>query len=107
MKRNYGKLLVSSAVVMLCGCSSVMTHTGGEEGYYPGTKASYHMLGSDDTSWGIKPLVALDMPFTALLDTLLLPWDAFRTDNSVRARVEKAEQKKLATNSVIPPAPMP
>lgn len=55
----------------------------------------------------MKSLVALDMPFTAVMDTLLLPWDLFRTDSSVKSRVEKSEQETLATNSVIPPAPMP
>lgn len=81
-----------------------MTHTGGQEGYYPGTKASYEMLTDDGTSWGYKPFVALDMPFTAVMDTLLLPWDMFRDDKSVKARVEASERKNLATNSVIPPA---
>ncbi len=84
-----------------------MSHTGGKEGTYPGTRASATMLGDEDNNWGTKSLVALDMPFTAVMDTLLLPWDMFRTDNSVRSRVEKSEQETLATNSVIPPAPMP
>lgn len=91
-------------MVTMSGCSSVMTHTGGQEGYYPGTKASYEMLTDDGTSWGYKPFVALDMPFTAVMDTLLLPWDMFRDDKSVKARVEASERKNLATNSVIPPA---
>ncbi len=56
---------------------------------------------------GVKSLVALDMPFTAVMDTLLLPWDMFRTDSSIKSRVEKSEKATLATNSVIPPAPMP
>ncbi len=89
---------------MISGCSSVMTHTGGQEGYYPGTRASYSMLTDDETSWGYKPFVALDMPFTAVMDTVLLPWDMFRTDKSVKSRVEASESKNLATNSVIPPA---
>jgi len=50
--------------------------------------------------------VAIDMPFTALMDTLLLPWDLFRTDDSVKSRVEKSEQANQATNAVIPPAEM-
>lgn len=91
-------------MVTMSGCSSVMTHTGGQEGYYPGTKASYEMLTDKGTSWGYKPFVALDMPFTAVMDTLLLPWDMFRDDKSVKARVEASERKNLATNSVIPPA---
>ncbi|WP_455548901.1 YceK/YidQ family lipoprotein [Dryocola clanedunensis] len=104
MKSSLARTIVVSGVVALSGCSSVMTHTGGQEGYYPGTKASYEMLTDDGTSWGYKPFVALDMPFTAVMDTLLLPWDMFRDDKSVKARVEASERKNLATNSVIPPA---
>lgn len=81
-----------------------MTHTGGEEGYYPGTRASADMLSSDSTSWGMKPLVALDMPFTAVLDTLLLPWDAFRKGSSVKSRVQKSERDTRDADSIIPPA---
>ncbi|WP_312691763.1 YceK/YidQ family lipoprotein [Kosakonia sp.] len=93
--------------MMLSGCSSVMSHTGGKEGVYPGTRASSTMLSDDDTGIGMKSLVVLDMPFTAVVDTLLLPWDLFRRDNSIKSRVEKSEQANFATNAVIPPAPMP
>ncbi|MDU7670942.1 MAG: YceK/YidQ family lipoprotein [Escherichia coli] len=41
------------------------------------------------------------------MDTLLLPWDVFRKDSSVRSRVEKSEANAQATNAVIPPARMP
>ena len=105
MKNVLIKLTTFSGVDLLCGCSSVMSHTGGKEGTYPGTRASAAMLSDDDTNWGTKYLVILDMPFTAVADTLLLPWDMFRKDNSVRSRVEKSEQENLATNAVIPPAP--
>ena len=101
------KLATFSGVDLLCGCSSVMSHTGGKEGTYPGTRASAAMISDDETNWGTKSLAILDMPFTAVADTLLLPWDMFRTDSSVRSRVEKSEQETLATNSVIPPAAMP
>ena len=100
------KLATFSGVVLLCGCSSVMSHTGGKEGTYPGTRASAAMISDDETNWGTKSLAILDMPFTAVADTLLLPWDMFRTDSSVRSRGEKSEQETLATNSVIPPAEM-
>lgn len=103
MKSGLLKLVMFSGVVSLGGCSSVMSHTGGKEGTYPGTRASVQML-SSDTGWGTKSLVTLDMPFTAILDTLLLPWDLYRTDNSLKTQVEKSEQKTLATNAVIPPA---
>lgn len=77
-----------------------MSHTGGKEGTYPGTRASATMIGDDETNWGTKSLAILDMPFTAVLDTILLPWDVFRKDSSVRSRVEKAKptRKKPITS---------
>ncbi len=104
MKSYFPKIILSSGLLVLSGCSSVMTHTGGQEGYYPGTRASYDMLADSETSWGYKPFVALDMPFTAVMDTVLLPWDMFRNDKSLKSQVEASESKNLATNSVIPPA---
>lgn len=107
MKNVLLKGVVLSGMISMAGCSSVMSHTGGKEGVYPGVRASSTMLGNDESNLATKSLVVLDMPFTAVMDTLLLPWDLFRTDNSVKSRVEKAEQATLATNSVIPPAKMP
>ncbi|HHZ5839060.1 TPA: YceK/YidQ family lipoprotein [Escherichia coli] len=99
--------MICSGMTLLGGCSSVMSHTGGKEGTYPGTRASSTMIGDDETNWGTKSLAILDMPFTAVMDTLLLPWDVFRKDSSVRSRVEKSEANAQATNAVIPPARMP
>ncbi|EMM4082624.1 YceK/YidQ family lipoprotein [Shigella flexneri] len=99
--------MICSGMTLLGGCSSVMSHTGGKEGTYPGTRASATMIGDNDTNWGTKSLAILDMPFTAVMDTLLLPWDVFRKDSSVRSRVEKSEANAQATNTVIPPARMP
>ncbi|EGO8360891.1 YceK/YidQ family lipoprotein [Escherichia coli] len=99
--------MICSGMTLLGGCSSVMSHTGGKEGTYPGTRASATMIGDNDTHWGTKSLAILDMPFTAVMDTLLLPWDVFRKDSSVRSRVEKSEANAQATNTVIPPARMP
>ncbi|EEY9442119.1 YceK/YidQ family lipoprotein [Escherichia coli] len=99
--------MICSGMTLLGGCSSVMSHTGGKEGTYPGTRASATMIGDDEINWGTKSLAILDMPFTAVMDTLLLPWDVFRKDSSVRSRVEKSEANAQATNAVIPPARMP
>ena len=107
MKSGLLKLILFSGIIISSGCSSVMSHTGGKEGTYPGTRSSAQTLGDDDTNWGVKSLVALDMPLTAVMDTLLLPWGMVRTDSSVKSRVEKSEKETLATNAVIPPAPMP
>ncbi|WFX81633.1 YceK/YidQ family lipoprotein [Escherichia coli] len=100
-------MICSGMTLLGGGCSSVMSHTGGKEGTYPGTRASATMIGDDETNWGTKSLAILDMPFTAVMDTLLLPWDVFRKDSSVRSRVEKSEANAQATNAVIPPARMP
>ncbi|WP_459585775.1 YceK/YidQ family lipoprotein, partial [Enterobacter asburiae] len=32
--------MICSGMTLLGGCSSVMSHTGGKEGTYPGTRAS-------------------------------------------------------------------
>ena len=98
--------MICSGMTLLGGCSSVMSHTGGKEGTYPGTRASATMIGDDETNWGTKSLAILDMPFTAVMDTLLLPWDVFRKDSSVRSRVEKSEANAQATNAVIPRQPL-
>lgn len=42
----------------------------------------------------MKPLVILDLPFSALLDTLLLPYDYYtqhddNSDNSPKERIKK------------------
>ncbi|MCG2995126.1 YceK/YidQ family lipoprotein, partial [Escherichia coli] len=89
--------MICSGMTLLGGCSSVMSHTGGKEGTYPGTRASATMIGDDETNWGTKSLAILDMPFTAVLDTILLPWDVFRKDSSVRSRVEKSEANAQET----------
>ncbi|HAU4331167.1 TPA: YceK/YidQ family lipoprotein [Citrobacter freundii] len=107
IKKMLLTVIMYSAMVLVSGCSSVMSHTGGKEGTYPGTRASATMISESDTNWGTKSLAILDMPFTAVLDTILLPWDLFRSDNSVRSRVERSEERTQVTNSVIPPASMP
>ena len=107
IKKMLVTLTMFSGMAFVSGCSSIMSHTGGKEGTYPGTRASATMISESDTNWGTKSLAILDMPFTAVLDTVLLPWDLFRKDNSVRSRVEKSEERTQAANAVIPPAEMP
>ena len=106
IKKMLVTLTMCSGIAFVSGCSSIMSHTGGKEGTYPGTRASATMISESDTNWGTKSLAILDMPFTAVMDTILLPWDMFRTDSSVKSRVEKSEKATMATDNVIPPAPM-
>lgn len=100
-------LMLSGGILCLSSCSSIMSHSGGKEGLYPGTRANTKTLVDADTRWEIKPLVIMDLPFTIVMDTLLLPWDFYRHDNSLKSKVEASEKQNMAINSVIPPAKGP
>ncbi|PZL92536.1 YceK/YidQ family lipoprotein [Pantoea graminicola] len=94
------------------GCSSMMSHTGASQGYYPGTRASADMLTDDQTSWALKPLALIDLPFSAVLDTLLLPWDYYRSDrdktlDSPRERILQSERLVHTQESLAQAQPMP
>lgn len=85
------------SLVSTSGCSSVMMHSAPYEGYYPGTRASAETITDKNSGWVMKPLAAIDLPFSAVLDTLLLPMDYYRSDDkgdddSPRARVRRSEQ---------------
>lgn len=87
-------LLWLCTTLLLTGCSSTMSHTGSNDvQYYPGVHASYHMLISQDAHWTLKPFIIMDMPFTLILDTLLLPWDAMKNNPaSIKSRVNDETQ---------------
>ncbi|WON76979.1 YceK/YidQ family lipoprotein [Serratia sp. UGAL515B_01] len=85
------------------GCSSVMSRTGADQGYYSGTRANVDMMKSKDTSFVMMPLLAIDLPFSALMDTFLLPYDYLFSDKdgttgTLRARVINDEEKNLAAS---------
>ncbi|GKW24756.1 YceK/YidQ family lipoprotein [Pectobacterium polonicum] len=97
-------IITGSGAVVTGGCSSVMTHTGSDQGYYSGTRASVGMLRDDDTSWAMMPLVAIDLPFSAVADTLLLPYDYYRAGSeksklSTRERISQSEEQNQTANS--------
>ncbi|NDL64698.1 YceK/YidQ family lipoprotein [Acerihabitans arboris] len=81
LKKTFFILTTGCALMASNGCSSVMSHTGPNQGYYPGTRASLKVIQDQDTSWAMVPLAALDLPFSAVLDTLLLPYDYLRKDS--------------------------
>ncbi|MTD28008.1 YceK/YidQ family lipoprotein [Erwinia sorbitola] len=97
-KCHIAGMVACISLVSSSGCSSVMMHSGPSDGYYPGTRASARVLTEKDSGWVMKPLAAIDLPFSAVLDTLLLPLDYFRAGNndndsdSPRERVRRSEQ---------------
>ncbi len=96
-KNRLLSLTASSLLLATSGCSSMVTHSGGDQGYYSGTKANIETLKDEQTSWAMTPLVALDLPLSAVMDTLLLPYDYLRADgdksaSSPRERVLRHEK---------------
>ncbi|CAK9886892.1 MAG: hypothetical protein XXXJIFNMEKO3_03342 [Candidatus Erwinia impunctatus] len=91
-------LLIGVAVSATSGCSSIMSHSGGDQGYYSGTRAGLDVITDDHNGWVMRPLALIDLPFSAMLDTLLLPLDYYHADNdkadaSPRERVLRSEQQ--------------
>lgn len=90
------KVIAASCLLLATGgCSSVMSHTGPNQGYYPGTRASVDMLKDDNTSWAMMPLVAIDLPFSAVMDTVLLPYDYMRAGED---KAEDSPRERLLRN---------
>lgn len=74
-----------------------------ESGILFGCKNDVKMLKHEDTGWAMTPLLALDLPLSAVVDTLLLPYDYYRSDSnpedeSPRARVLRNEQASGVNN---------
>jgi uncharacterized protein YceK len=72
-------VILIAAVFMLNGCSSLKSrnvyHDGGA---YPGVRNLGQNYG--DAEWGVArvPAMILDLPFSAVLDTLALPLDSLK-----------------------------
>ncbi|MGP6443533.1 YceK/YidQ family lipoprotein [Rahnella aceris] len=93
-------LMTGCVFLATSGCSSVMSHTGGDTGYYSGARADVNMIKSDDTSWAMTPLLLIDLPFSAVLDTVLLPYDYFRSGKvTTRDRVKASEEHNIALSN--------
>lgn len=117
MKMNLLKAFPLAGALACCtftlaGCSSVMSHTGPNQGYYPGTRASADILVDGNSSWALKPLALIDLPFSAVLDTLLLPWDYARSDDdksidSPRERILQSEKLNHTQENLAQAAPYP
>lgn len=91
-------LLAVMLLLMLGGCASVMTRTGPPQGYYSGTKADVAVISNKNSGVISSSVAAVDMPFSALLDTVLLPYDYWRsgedkTKTSPQARLEQKEKE--------------
>ncbi|GKX55837.1 hypothetical protein SOASR030_19490 [Leminorella grimontii] len=103
IKRTLLTTFASATMFSLSGCSSIMGHVAPYEGYYPGVEHNVNELQNDNSGWLMRSLVALDMPFTAVLDTVLLPYDYYRSTNgreSSRKKVSESDKQKRASGQM-------
>ncbi len=90
MKKSRKIAWVVLGVVVLgtCGCASSWFRVSGVDGgprfsteYYHATRADFGLAFSSSNEWPgtarwyLRPLFALDLPFSFVLDTVLLPYD--------------------------------
>ncbi len=82
---------------LMSGCASIFARsTIGVDEFYIGTKTDWAIItesGKGDFSaytTGLKPLAVLDIPLSAILDTVLLPVDVLL----VSSKHKEPEQKK-------------
>lgn len=98
------RILVCFTPLLLTGCSSIMSHAGPSDGYYPGSKNSLEMIKDENTGWVMRPLLAIDLPFTAVMDTLLIPLDYVKADSnpeedSPKKRIEALDKQANAKSN--------
>ena len=110
-KRHFAGLLACLSLSGTSGCSSFMSHSGPDQGYYSGTRASARIISDSDSGWVMRPLAAIDLPFSAVMDTLLLPWDYYRsgsdkTIDSPRERILRSERENHTNESLSQAAPL-
>ncbi|MFB9085375.1 YceK/YidQ family lipoprotein [Erwinia tracheiphila] len=103
-------MLAGLALAGTSGCSSFMSHSGPDQGYYSGTRASAKIIADSNSGWVMRPLAAIDLPFSAVMDTLLLPWDYYRAGSdkaldSPHERVRRSEQLNHTDESLSEAAP--
>ncbi|SFU60134.1 YceK/YidQ family lipoprotein [Xenorhabdus koppenhoeferi] len=87
--------------LLVTGCSGIMTHSGPHQGYYSGAKTNIDMLKDGRTGWFIKPLLAVDLPLSAFLDTLLIPYDYVRSNQNKAEQSPKHRIEQLEKTSIV------
>ncbi|WP_043892632.1 YceK/YidQ family lipoprotein [Providencia sneebia] len=92
------RILFCCTSLMLSACSSIMTHAGPADGYYPGSKNSLERIKDENTGWVLRPLLVIDLPLTAVMDTLFIPLDYVRSgdsskEDSPKKRIDSLEKQ--------------
>jgi uncharacterized protein YceK len=92
-------LVLIAALMTLCSCAAVVSRThANSDQWYPGTKQNWRDLSIDP--WYSQSLDLVDLPLSAVADTVLLPWDAI-------ARNDHRGPEPELTPAPVAPAPVP
>ena len=96
-------LVLLAGVCALSGCASVVSRShANHDRWYPGTQQIWRDLSIDP--WYSQSLDLVDLPLSAVADTVLLPWDAIvRSDH----RGPEPELLPPAPEPVAMPLPLP
>ncbi|AKJ40752.1 YceK/YidQ family lipoprotein [Pragia fontium] len=99
VKRSLLPICTCTTIFALTGCSSLMAHVAPYEGYYPGTSNDIEMIKDSDNGWMMRTLLIVDLPFSSVLDTVLLPYDYYRSTDSrpsPRTKISASDKRKKA-----------
>lgn len=76
---------LAAAILFLTGCSSISARWRGERGRaYPGVRMDVEHVKNYQTEGEL--IAILDIPFSALVDTLFIPWDVESEEFAARGQ---------------------
>ena len=76
---------LAAAILFLTGCASISARWRGEGGKaYPGVRMDIEHVKNYQTEGELVAI--LDIPFSALVDTLLIPWDVEPVETAARGQ---------------------
>ena len=74
-------LSITLLVMIVSGCASTVSRAfsdPSEAVFYPGIKGNYEYLTNTDSDFGERAILGVvDIPFSLVLDTVLLPFDTY------------------------------
>jgi uncharacterized protein YceK len=104
-KRYIAVILISVLFLCLTGCASIYSRGWEKGSLYPGTGEDLKEI-RDSTSGGrsFAMYSLIDLPFSFVLDTVLLPFDAFSYFKEGRHKPVRKSTTEAVDINVSPPA---
>jgi uncharacterized protein YceK len=89
--------------LLLAGCGSLSSRWNGNYGPYVGVKLDIDQVTHYETEGEV--IAALDIPLSALADTLFLPYDLSRPDRKANENAGVVPNEERAQTDTPPPSP--